>query len=363
MKAIFGMMGGFALAAAAWAMAWAQEVPTPAAGHVLVLDNERVLEGEVTRDGECFHIRRDASELTVPATKTLTVCSSMVEAYQFLCTRANLGDPDEHLRLARWCLLHELREQAIAEAATAVSMRPSHAESRQVLALIQHSTAASPVGPAAPPEPRIEADLVLSVSTECLALFTTKVQPILMNICASCHASGRGGAFVLVRSFDAAGRKTAQQNLTAALKQISFDQPNASPLLVKAVCAHGGAAAPPLVNRDEEGPLATLEQWVNLVAARHPHLAVHGAKAIAGASVPCVVAKTEPVARHLPPPDYPVNAPLAPPARVVDRNLCLTDPGESPQPRPVVQPAAAPAVDDTDEYSPKRFNLPWHGRP
>ena len=45
------------------------------------------------------------------------------EAFAYLRTRANLRDPDEHLRLAYWCQLHGLRKHALEEAKEAVNLR------------------------------------------------------------------------------------------------------------------------------------------------------------------------------------------------------------------------------------------------
>src|SRR5437763_620082 len=64
--------------------------------------------------------------------------------------------------------------------------------------------------PPTPPAPAVE------LSADALGMFTTRVQPILMNTCASCHASGKGGAFTLTRAYDggAAARRATQQNVT-----------------------------------------------------------------------------------------------------------------------------------------------------
>jgi hypothetical protein len=373
MKATIRLLAwAFALAVPIWGSASAQPTPTPSSGRVLVLDNERVLEGEVTRDGELYRIRRDSSELTVPANKALAVCGSVEEAYKFLSSRANLRDADEHLRLARWCLMHELRDQAIVEAATAVQMRPSHPESRQLLAMLQRPPPDVAVAPPPPlPPPASEPEPVLPVSGECLALFTTRVQPILMNTCASCHATGRGGSFNMVRISEACARKSTQHNLTAVLKQVCFDQPAASPLLFKACFAHGGAHAAPLSNQGEAVPFVTLQAWVDLVVAQHPHLRAHGAKAVPaqlpGAGIETVALKTAqdspPAVRTLPPPEANLSNMPPPVARVVETNTGViaandsTPPAGQPRPLPRIEAAI---VDGVDEYCAEIFNQQWH---
>jgi len=264
----------------------AQEpAPPPFAGRVLILDNERALEGVVSRQGDSYLIRRAVGEVAVPAAQVVVVCGTLEEAYQFLSHRANLRDADERLRLARWCQGCGLRDQAIAEVQAALQLRPGHQESKQLLAVLRRPQAPTAVEqpasessepPTAAPPPLLE------VSGDCLALFSTKVQPILMNTCASCHASGRGGNFVLLRSNDSTGRRSTQHNLSATLRQVCFDQPAASPLLFKACCAHGGAVQPPLATH-QTTPIAILQGWVELVATRNAHLRPHGAPAVAAA--------------------------------------------------------------------------------
>jgi len=246
-------------------------------GKVLVLDNERTLEGEIERVGEQYRVRRPVGELWVRAENTLRLCRTKEEAYAFLRSRANLRDPDEHLRLALWCYRQGLRGQALEEATAAVELRPNHAESRRLLLSLQraaaHPASTQPVKPheqaestptSQPPE----------LSTESLSLFISRVQPILMNACASCHATGRGGAFKLIRTYEVGmiSRRTTQQNLVAVLAQIQKDRPSASPLLTKAVSIHGKPGEmtqSPLKNR-EEPAYRSLEEWVRITLENTP---------------------------------------------------------------------------------------------
>src|SRR4051794_28031146 len=85
------------------APAWAAE-PLRDAGKVLVLDNQRVLEGEVERVGDQYRVRRSVGETWVPVKQAACVCESMDLAYVHLRGQANLHDPDERLRLAHWCM-------------------------------------------------------------------------------------------------------------------------------------------------------------------------------------------------------------------------------------------------------------------
>jgi hypothetical protein len=282
-----------ALIAPAWAFSQSPETPL-AKGRVLLLRNERTIEGEIEKVGEQYRIRRSAGETWLPADAVLRLCDSRVEAYDYLRKQANLDDPDERLRLARWCLQCELPRQALAECRAAVELRPSDAEARRLLSHLELAAQPSTNLPAQPvpvtPPPKIQRKgnsamaSGLELSAECMGLFASRVQPILLNTCAKCHASGGAGEFKLTRVFGDApvSGKSAQQNLTAVLSQIKPEQPLNSPLLRMAASAHGGAAQPPLRSRDTPA-FKTLQQWVQLTAAHAPKVpaAVSDAPALA----------------------------------------------------------------------------------
>src|SRR5262245_26520518 len=107
------LLGALALVAPVWLILQAADGPArPNKGKVLLLQNERTLEGEIEPVGDQYRIRRTVGETWVPASKVMRLCQTHEEAYAFLRERANLRDPDERLRLAQWCYLHDLREQA-----------------------------------------------------------------------------------------------------------------------------------------------------------------------------------------------------------------------------------------------------------
>ena len=77
----------------------AQELGPPRpAGRVLLLQGDRGLEGDIERIGEQYRIRRGTSEVWLPADKALRLCPDWEDAYVFMKSRANLGDPEERLR-------------------------------------------------------------------------------------------------------------------------------------------------------------------------------------------------------------------------------------------------------------------------
>lgn len=131
----------------------------------------------------------------------------------------------------------------------------ARAMSFQAMILLTMLTADAPKV-AAPAEPL----------TEVTKQFGAKIQPLLANACAACHSTAGCGSFVLRRSNPgtAVAADTVSHNLAAAMSQIDRKQPDHSPLLVKAIAAHGGARQPAI--KDANAPAyKNLEQWVRLV--------------------------------------------------------------------------------------------------
>ena len=245
-------------------------------GRVLILKNEHTMEGDIERVGDHYRVRRSIGETWVPAERALCLVASLPDAYAYLRARTNLDDADERLRLANWCRLNGLREQALAEIRAAVDLRPDHAETRRLLQHLQQSEPA-PVKRELPlasvNEPQTEQTPPVELTTESLGLFATRVQPILMNTCARCHATGRGGKFRLIQAYEGGlvNRRTLERNLASVLAEINLDRPESSRLLSKAVSDHAHTGQAPLKDR-KEAPYRTLESWVKLTVANNPHL-------------------------------------------------------------------------------------------
>jgi hypothetical protein len=354
----------------ATSLSFVQADPPPSAGKVIILEGDRTLEGEVERVGDQYRVRRAVGETWLPVSCVVRLCADNADALNYLRGRTNLDDPDERLRLAQWCIDRGMQEQALVEVRAAVQMRPGHAASKHLLERLQQQPAPNPTpatttlpsgAEGAPPA-------AVDLTVETLAQFTTKVQPILMNTCAGCHAMGRGGAFKLTRVSDAVGhnRKAVQQNLAAVIGQVNPQQPQNSRLLTKAVSLHGDMdKTPPLPNR-QAASYRALEEWVRLTVENNPQLQEH------------VVA--------LPP-----AVPLAPPAPPQAKQGPGSEPKPAPSgfaseqrpepaatetgPKPIAggQPAGtnpktplknaeekAPAADSADPYDPNEFNRQEH---
>jgi hypothetical protein len=336
--------------------------PPPAAGKVIVLENQRLLEGDVELRDDQYCVRRpQGGEVWLPATQVLKVCASREEAFNYVASLADQRDPDERLRLARWCQMNGLYEQGLQQATAALQMRPRHAEARQLVELLKRAaqakctqTAAAPKPAAAPEEalPPVDIDL------ETLGTFASRVQPILMNTCLQCHTAGKGGRFHLARAFDGAtlNRKATQQNLTAVLAQVNADQLELSPFLIKAVSLHGNCVQPPIRGRDTP-PYHALREWTAAALRSNPNLREATKNTAPQApSLPGPAAGAGPFAEIKGSPA--AHAPEPPPSAagvVVSTALPPTSEGPA-SPPPAKSVPQAQAVAPVDEFDPALFN-------
>jgi hypothetical protein len=127
--------------------------------------------------------------------------------------------------------------------------------------------------------------------------------------------------------------------VTAVLSQLNLDRPTGSPLLTKAVSAHGKMAQAPLKGRDAE-PFRALEDWVRLTVESNPNLREQAGQGPAPA--------TPPVSEPRPTPE---TAPAAQPEAAA----------KAAEPTAFAATAApAPQTTPKDEFDPLLFNRLAH---
>lgn len=315
--------------------------PPQESGKVLLLANDRTMEGDIERLGERYRIRRNGGEVWVPVGDGVILCTDWNDALKRVAARANLLDPDERLRLARWCHQNALPAQALNQVKEALAIRPQDAKAKQLQKVLERAlenatnrdpttTVARPVIPTAPN---------VDVSSDCLTLFAQKVQPILLNTCGQCHHSGKGGDFQLSKTFEGGQRLATQRNLAVVLSQINTQKPELSPLLIKALSDHGHAGQAPIKGR-QAVPYQTLQAWVELALTNNPHLKQQALAAPKTASPPPVVSQPAPAAPADPGTGDFASGPL--PVR---------------DPAPAVSPAR-PEPEPADPFDPALFNRP-----
>ncbi|HJZ58815.1 MAG TPA: hypothetical protein VKE74_27985 [Gemmataceae bacterium] len=330
--------------------------PTPApapAGRFAVLKDDKLIEGTVTVVGEKVIVRQGVLDRPFPKADVQFVGNSKDEVYRFMVGKAPPTDAAARLKVAKWCMFNGMRSHALAEAREVVKLDPKNAAAAQMVRALEESlqkfpeegaaqvpaapaaAPTNPTGPALPPVPPpmtaappmippaippavIPAAAVEpepEVTPESATQFGTRVQPILANLCAECHAKAdHASAFKLARTTDYdTGPQTARPNLKAVAAQLNKDDPDKSPLLVKALTAHGGMKEPPLAGR-HLAAYRSLEGWVFAAvgAAPPPPAPEPIARTVpsnpgpilppAGATAPAAPAAPQPVSPVLPPP-------------------------------------------------------------
>jgi hypothetical protein len=243
----------FAMMSCCLAAVWAEE-PPPAVSQqeLLLLRNGEVLAGRITHEDDYYHVVLPDGELRVKANEAELVCRNLDEAYSFKCKRLALGRADDHLDLADWCLRQSLPGYAAKEIAAAMALDPKNPRceflDRRLRQMLE--TPSSPVGKAfeAPQITNEDLDrLVRGMPPGTVESFTSTIQPLLMNSCAtsSCHGPGSKSNYVLLRipSDRTGSRRLTQRNLQSTVTMLDYQNPQQSRLLTAASRAHGTAVS------------------------------------------------------------------------------------------------------------------------
>lgn len=324
----------------------------PMTGRVLLIDYDRVIEGQIERDGAKYRVRQNGGEMSLPATPTMVLLNDRESAFQLVKSRANLNDVRERVRLARWCIANQLKPHAVQEAEAALALEPdSRALKRFVEEVKAQASLSTPSSVAeTKPAPKLAApeSTNVDVNPEAFSLFVTKVQPILMNACAQCHTGERGGSFKLLRT-TYGDKHATQTNLAAVSAFLNRDQPSASAILARAVSVHGDSARPPL--RDRQSPaFRYLEEWARLATGRPLTPA------------PPATIPADAIADAQPLPAIPVgkSAPDTPPVTVSPMRDEKLVPAKGREPTKAPE---APKSEASDPFDPVQFNKQGEKKP
>lgn len=261
--------------------------PTPVAdaANYLILQDGKLVEGTVTVKGDVVVVRQGALDRPFPRVQVQFIGTTKDDVYRHVLGRVNADDVPGRLKVAQWCMFNGMREQALAEARELTKLQPTSTVAADMVRSLEESLrkfppAGTAVVPPAPPRippavPMVPPtpisgvhdsvpDAEPEVAPEAVAAFTGRVQPVLANLCSECHAKpDHPGSFKLARIPDGydVGPQTVRQNLKAVAAQLKRDDPMASPLLVKAITAHGGMKLPAFTGR-QAAAYQVLESWV-----------------------------------------------------------------------------------------------------
>jgi len=234
-------------------------------GKFVVLKGNRLVEGTVKLLGDKVIVRQGSLDRGFAKADVLCLADSRDAVHQFMRSRA--GDTiDSRLAVAKWCTLNGLREQALAEVRDILKAQPTHRGASELARSLESSLKQFPADGS---RPKPEGALVTvdepaaDVTAEAATTFATRAQPVLANQCMECHArDDHASAFKLKRvtGFEV-GPYSTHANLRAVAAQLKKDDPANSPLLAKALTAHGGMKQPAFVSRKAVA-FGVLESWV-----------------------------------------------------------------------------------------------------
>lgn len=249
--------------------------PTPRAG-LLLLRNGEILRGQVALIGDFYHVTVPGGGIRIQVRDAELFCRDLEEGYRLKQARVNPTQAADHLVLAEWCLRQGLIGYAADELTEAIALEPRHpriplVERRINLAVSRPKDPHAEHGQSQTSPSNEELDrLVQSLPAGTMEMFTTTIQPLLLNHCstAGCHGPAAKDQLRLARTPPSRPptRRLTQRNLAVAVKMLDREHPEQSPLLVNALQSHGTTKAAPLPQRDTL-PARQFENWVLRVAA------------------------------------------------------------------------------------------------
>jgi len=245
---------------------------------VLVLRNGNVFSGLIVRDERGFGVTLTAGgHIYVAADRVEMCCRDMEDAYRRKAAGLHQANATEHLDLVQWCLQHKLYRYAADHLLQGMVLDPNNP---RIHPLQQQLVAATQPPEHTPPQtPPINKKTWLPLADlerEAEALpsntvhdFAQRVQPLLLNRCASttCHGTASTSKFRLQRPpwGGQTPRPLALRNLHATLKYVNRQTPKKSRLLTIPQAAHGTARGPVFLPQ-HKAQLDQLEKWAYSVA-------------------------------------------------------------------------------------------------
>lgn len=225
---------------------------TPSSGasteRFLLLQNGKMIKGVVRQSASGYLVNVQGGQLVLPFDQVRLEATDLEDAYRQ--QRDTLPDHTAaaHIELARWCVANNLPDPARKELRAALRLEPDSTVAKNMLqrindqllttkdvpAVVQRQGQFSFLGDA---KPGIAAETLGGLPREAATEFMSKVQPLLVNRCATggCHGPGSGNSFELVRVKigKAPPKSYSERNLAAVIERLDLERPLSSPLLMK----------------------------------------------------------------------------------------------------------------------------------
>jgi hypothetical protein len=282
------------------------QAPGGGAGEgLLLLKNGETLTGSIVRSGDYYVVATADSELQIRLHDAEALCRDLDEAYRLKGSKINPRSADDHVTLAQWCIDKKLYGHAARELTAAYRIDDTHPrivllERRLKAAMSEPKTPvpAAPKATTAGVGDDVLEQTARSVSPEVLHEFTTRVQPLLVNYCATagCHGPKPASTFQLHRVYlnERHDLRLVRSNLHAVLALVDRAKVAASPLLTVPLSPHGGATKP-LFHAHNAEHYRVLASWAVRAAS-----ATEATPPTATVATPAADAATGPLLQRLP---------------------------------------------------------------
>jgi hypothetical protein len=261
-----------------------------------------------------------AGEIFPKVSEVEMFCRDLHEGYLRKRQSVRPDRVEDRLDLAEWCIRHHLLDQAATELRDAAAADNTH----PMIPLLHRRLELAKNPPPAPEASRAtivshdELDrLIRGLPPESVETFTTSIQPLLINHCATagCHGPHSQTTWQLLRVplAKSATRRVTQRNIASTLDLVNRESPSASQLLTVPLEQHGTTRGPIFSSR-EIAQYKLLVDWVYRVA--------NGTKP---APPPSVQPESPPLFQAIQPAEPPEKGGAAPPARDAPASLKLRD--------------------------------------
>lgn len=257
----------------------AAPVPGDRKSAVLVLTDGAVLETSLRVQGGGYSVEVAGGRQFIESSRVRFLAKDRVDAWRQMRASFQELTPEVHLQLARWCLKNGLPKQAEREVLDALRLDPYREDAKRMLEQLasdasgrggeQRVASSLQMPPLPSAGAAANARSLAGLHRATAQQFVRSVQPLLSSKCATagCHGVNAASEFQLLSIRKGSDPRTAEQNLAAVLRQISFAEPSRSAILQQASLAHGGQLEQPLRGRTGTLQMQTLREWVQAAAA------------------------------------------------------------------------------------------------
>lgn len=280
--------------------------PSPSAPRpsVILLSNGQVLRGELREDDAGLVVMQKLGPIHLQKRQVEGSFAAIDGVYRYKLERLAKEDPDERMKLARWCLKEGLKAEARDQLASVLALVDSHPQARSMLAMLDAEAQRAPAprddavkqagveirddgrpgkldpGVLGMKERRAQVltppvifDLPLAVAARRYQEFVNAVHPKLQQHCAGCHNEKGESSFQLMKVAtlrDKTDPLLLRTNLDATLRLVNAEKPAESKLLTSAIMPHGKLNRP-VLSGPNNASYQALAHWVQgLQAAPRP---------------------------------------------------------------------------------------------